>query len=126
MRKLALTLLTILSLVLVACTTVPESKLDALLGQLGLTFSTGDTSESVTTNFSLPSSFGDATITWESNNTSALSIVGSIAQINRGATDINVVLTAELTLDDESKDKPFSLTISFRFKRNLLYNYLEY
>lgn len=67
-------------------------------------------SANVTDNFSLPLVSGDVTIAWTSNN-AAIAIEGANATVTRGAADVEVILTATLTLNQVEDTKDITVVV---------------
>lgn len=82
---------------------------------LAITFSSGDSAESVTGNLTLPTTAtGDVAVSWASSNTAVISVSGATATVMRpavGLADANVTLMATLTKGEAKDTKAFGLTV---------------
>lgn len=65
---------------------------------------------SVTENFTLPLVSDEVTIAWASNN-AAIAIEGANATVTRGAADVEVILTATLTLNQVEDTKDITVVV---------------
>jgi predicted extracellular nuclease len=95
------------AVVLVACGDTDQDLVDQALETVAVTFSSGDTQDSVTKNLILPETIGDITVSWSSSNTAVISNAGVVT---RPEADTEVTLTATLTLGDVSET--FSATVT--------------
>jgi len=69
-----------------------------------------ENTDGIVNDFTLPLSSGDAKIIWSSDN-AAISVNGANATVSRGASNINVVLTAAITLDGITVTKQFEVVV---------------
>lgn len=96
------------AVVLVACGDTDQDLVDQALETVAVTFSSGDTQDSVTKNLILPETIGDITVSWTSGNTAVISNAGVVT---RPATDTDVELTATLTLGDVTESYTVTVTV---------------
>ncbi len=88
----------------------PAEKVAAAKTALAIEYAAGDSATSVTHSLTLPvTGLGDATISWESSNTSVISNAGVVNQ-PIGA-DSTVTLTATITVGSSSDTKTFVITV---------------
>ncbi len=78
------------------------------LDTLNVVFESGDSTNSVTKNVTLPTKVGDVTIAWSSSNPAVISNAGVVT---RQFQDVNVILTATASLNDKSETKTFTLKV---------------
>jgi len=109
--SLFFTLVLILSLS--ACANVSED-FDKVWNEDLLVFSANEDSEHVTGNITLvleAKSVSGVKISWSSNNSSVISILGSQATVYRQNDDVEVELTAKATIGKKSETKIFKITV---------------
>jgi len=70
----------------------------------------GDVS-TVTADLMLPLKQGEATITWASSNTNAVTVDGKVTRPAAGQEDVTVTLTATITVGQVSMEKTFEVTV---------------
>ena len=75
---------------------------------LALDFSKGDSAVSVTTDFELPLTAGDAAVTWQSSNPDVVCIEGSTAKVGGVMSPTRVTLTASTA---DGKVRTFNITV---------------
>lgn len=111
LSKVLLTFMFVLlsAVVLVACGDKDQDAVDQALETIAVTFSSGDTQDSVTKNLILPETIGEIEVSWTSSNPAVISNAGVVT---RAATDTEVTLTATLTLGDVSET--FSATVTVK------------
>lgn len=86
-------------------------KLDEAFNALNIGFAVGDNANNVTADLTLPSTAGEATVTWVSTDPHIVSNTGEVVRPFFGENDITVVLTATLTIDDQTMTKTFPVTV---------------
>ncbi|BCR36864.1 immunoglobulin-like domain-containing protein [Mariniplasma anaerobium] len=96
------------AVVLVACGDTDQDLVDQALETIAVTYSSGDTQDSVTKNLILPETIGEISVSWASGNTAVISNAGVVT---RPAVDTEVVLTATLTLGDVSETYSVTVTV---------------
>lgn len=90
---------------------IAQSEAEYALSRAVIGYKAGDNPNYVTQNLTLPSSVDalpDVTITWTSNNPSAISATGNV---NRQADNTNVTLTAKAVKDSQSAEKNFDFVV---------------
>jgi uncharacterized lipoprotein YehR (DUF1307 family) len=85
-----------------------ESPLNEIVDSVSIVYSAGDSNVAVTQDVSLPTSFGDATITWTSSNQNVITNDGDVT---RGFSNVNVTLTARVDLNGEVATVNFTVTV---------------
>ena len=85
-----------------------ESPLNEIVDSVSIVYSAGDSDVAVTQDVSLPTSFGDATISWTSSNQNVISNEGDVT---RGFSDVTVTLTARVDLNGEVATVNFTVTV---------------
>ncbi len=110
LSKVLLTFMFVLlsAVVLVACGDSDQDLVDQALETVAVTFSSGDTQDSVTKNLILPETIGEIQVSWASSNPAVISNAGVVT---RPATDTEVTLTATLTLGDVSETYSVTVTV---------------
>lgn len=88
--------------------TVPDSTPDEQLTEAYQRLTLQETAES---DLTLPTSDGNVTITWKSNNEEVLSSLGKVHRPDWDSEDIDVLLTATLSLDTKQVQKEFSVLV---------------
>jgi predicted extracellular nuclease len=96
------------AVLLVACGDTDQDLVDQALETVAVTYSSGDTQDSVTKNLILPETIGEIAVSWTSNNTAVISNAGVVT---RPAADTRVILTATLTLGDVSETYSVTVTV---------------
>ncbi len=108
----SLMVILLMTLVLVACGGENDQEIvDAALDTVVIPFTSGDTASSVTQDLVLPTSDGDISITWLSNNPEVISNTGVVTRPIKGTADVTVLLTATLGLNDLTATKTFTLIV---------------
>jgi hypothetical protein len=99
----------LLSFTLIACGGENEQAiLDESIDGLSIVFASGDSATAVTRNLNLPTTLGEATVTWSSSNAAVISNAGVVT---RQFGNVSVVLTATATLGEATATKTFTLTV---------------
>ncbi|MFU8793078.1 MAG: immunoglobulin-like domain-containing protein [Acholeplasmataceae bacterium] len=99
----------LLTFTLIACGGDNDQEvLDEAIDGLSVVFASGDSATSVTRDLSLPTTLGEATISWSSNNTSVIANNGTVT---RQFSNVTVTLTATATLNEATATKDFSLVV---------------
>jgi hypothetical protein len=105
---LTILVVVLLTFTLFACGDKDQDLLDTSIDNLAVIFGSGDNAASVTKDLNLPSTLGEATVSWSSSNTTVITNAGVV---NRQFSDVSVTLTATATLNDATATKTFSLTV---------------
>ncbi|MFP4178075.1 MAG: immunoglobulin-like domain-containing protein, partial [Acholeplasmataceae bacterium] len=98
-----------LTFTLIACEeSLEQVAVDEALESIEIVFAEGDDIDSVTEDLTLPTSFEDVDITWESGNTEVIEDDGTVT---RRFNDVNVTLTATATYGDYDGSTQFVVTV---------------
>ncbi|MFP4187138.1 MAG: immunoglobulin-like domain-containing protein, partial [Acholeplasmataceae bacterium] len=98
-----------LTFTLIACEeSLEQAAIDEALESIEIVFAEGDDIDSVTEDLTLPTSFEDVDITWESGNTEVIEDDGTVT---RRFNDVNVTLTATATYGDYDGSTQFVVTV---------------
>ncbi len=108
---LSIVLLLVATFALVACTPgeTDQELLDAAAETIGVVYGSGDSSSSVTSDITLPTTVGGYDISWTSSNTDVIANDGSV--VARPETDTEVTLTASITLNEATATASFTVTV---------------
>ena len=94
---------------LMACTAdLEQLVVDEAIESAQVVFASGDSITSVTRDLTLPTSFGDANITWTSSNPTVIANNGAVT---RGFANVVVTLTATATYREASATAQFVVTV---------------
>ena len=111
MKKVLLSLLFVLGVfVLIGC----QKEFEKVVALVEVGYAEGDSKESVTKNVDLPTSlndYPDASISWNSSNTSIILVSGTSGVVTRQTADETITLTASISFKNDSGNKVFVLTI---------------
>ncbi|VEU81048.1 InlB B-repeat-containing protein [Haploplasma axanthum] len=127
MKKIYLLITIILTLFLITGCKKVEDHAQKYVEQIQITYNGNDSSSSVTNNINLMLKTGSYDINWVSDN-DAVSIDKNIGIVKRIDTNVNVKLTAYVTISEKEYNKEFNLIVikkenKLEYKINFNYNY---
>ena len=114
MKRFTLGFILVFALFLTACTNESPIKHQTIFDKITLTFSEGDTNDSVSKDFSLPDvllSYDQITYEWVSNNPEIAEIFESTVKIKPSETNQITSIRLLLTIDGITKEKVSTFTV---------------